>query len=279
MTTAPSKTLLDDLLGWVARDSMANRGATADVKPTVPGVDWATLVLAGSANAKSIVEQRFPKPTPACVAWRGVLYNAPIFGEVPLPAVAFPVVSTPLNLVSAEVGLRFLVLVEWSCGGARFKAFGDASGGCLSLPGVDWVRVAYLSDVDLTFFGNAFPQIHASIIPSNQNGGTCTVTSQGLQLSLAAPSGALLGGQPWQKSLHMLSTPGGPGEDISMVIADLAAAQDDVTWPTFGGPSAQTNMNNTQVYPVGPSIMSYAFQVNALTISRTIHLVQDVRVC
>lgn len=227
--------LHDDLLAWVGRQSMAVRGGSAPVlQQTVNGTGWSTLVLGGAANATTIIEARYPKPTPVIVAWNGWFVGAPPFARVPLPSFGYPVNFAAPTIISGETDFITLGVIEWQLGGFRSWAFVDLAGGALSLPGVEWVRFAYYSAIDLALIAPATPTANACIIPSSQRA-TATVTSQGASIGPGTlPACTMIGSQPFQKSVRLVAAPGVAGEELELLSGDLFAIEDGLNFAQLG---------------------------------------------
>jgi hypothetical protein len=272
--------LHDDLLAWVGRQSMAVRGGAVQVVNTANGVDWAFLVLQGAAQARTIIEARYPKPTPVVVAWKGGLRGAGFFAELPMPVGGYPVNILPATQISFEQDTHTLVVIEWTCGGARNWAYVDPAGGALALPGVEWCRVAYFSTLTPTVLAPTTAFIDASIIPSVQSGVKAYCTSQGATIGpFTLPAWNLIGAQPFQKRFSLLAQPGAPGEELEILFQGITTTNPyGLGFPQVGGTTIAAI--NAQSIPLRPEVLIFGGGFTAPpTQARDIYIQVEVQVC
>jgi hypothetical protein len=172
-----------------------------------------------------------------------------------------------------------LVVVEWTCGGARSWAYCDAAGGALALPGVDWCRIAYYSSMNSLFLGAASAFIDASIIPSVQSGIKARCTSQGANVGPATlPSWQLVGAQPFQKSVHLIASPGVAGEELELLLAQIGGTIEGIGFPQLGGTTIAAI--NAQEIPVSPDKVVFGGGFTTPPTGQRIVRVQvEVQVC
>ena len=242
-----------DLLSWVGRRSQAERGLNLQLLSTIGPLDWASLVFTSAATQRTIVEAHYPKPTPVVAAWSAWIENVGFLPRLPVPAYGYPLLLG-LNDVSPERDARALAVIEWLVGGARFKTYADISGGALSIPAAEWVRVSYIAAIEQAIIPpGASLRVQASIIPSTMHA-QATLTSMGVNLNPVTPVSVLFGPAEFARGARVLPTVGAMG-DPPMYLLASSGIGNECLWEYQSSPNGLQLANNQPWMPVSPNVM------------------------
>jgi hypothetical protein len=280
--------LIDDLMAWVAGQSMASRGNTVRVVNNIERVaDWINFAFLGSFPKTTVVESpRYPKPGALVVSWQTVIPSDEGFGNggVPLPTCGYPVTGFPVGGANQTL---MLVFVEWTVGGARFQAIADASGGSLSIGPADWCRVSYAAclstDGEIEPFSGT---ISAAIVPSNIAGLKAHCTSMFSSLSFGTPIDTLLGGQPFSRNWTMRQ--GNENPDLTanevrgwpLVSVGLPNQAETISFPTFAGGIGHGIVATNAVWvPHSTSPVGYAVYLPSGQPDTIVKVMTEIQVC
>jgi len=283
-----------DILTWVAKQSDTRRGASLAIQDTCNGsLDWFSNVQNPGCR-KTILEQRFPKPTPCAVAW-GAQFTIPVnqFSNFQLPVAMFGYpVSAPFQLdgvpapgFANQLGVLY---IEWRCGGASHFATVDLSGGALSLPGVDWVRVSLVSQGFQT--GGPFPlsgSVDVSILPSSCGGLVARASAQPIE---SLSSAIWLGGNEFARRWTVTRGPGQNPVGSSAPLVGFPATnlgsgvptpQQLVTFPELAGyVNGVTSVSQVWIPLVGGRVGYVVFQDQVpLPLPTILSIIEEVQVC